>query len=167
VNAVSFLIKPASGRCNLACRYCFYRDVAENRATEDFGLMSAKTADLLVDRAFELDADLLSFGFQGGEPTLAGLPFFERFSARARAKAEDASAARPGRPVSVQFSLQTNGVLIDAAWARFFKREEFLIGVSVDGPRLLHDASGSSGTILPPTRRSWTAWPPSARKACR
>ncbi len=140
MNAVSFLIKPASGRCNLACRYCFYRDVAENRATEDFGLMSAKTADLLVDRAFELDADLLSFGFQGGEPTLAGLPFFERFSARARAKAEDASAARPGRPVSVQFSLQTNGVLIDAAWARFFKREEFLIGVSVDGPRLLHDA---------------------------
>jgi uncharacterized protein len=137
---VTFLIKPASGRCNLACRYCFYRDVAEHRETEDFGLMDSETADLLVDRAFELDADLLSFGFQGGEPTLAGLPFFERFTARAHAKAAEAAEKRPERPVRVQFTLQTNGTTVTPEWARFFKREEFLIGVSIDGPRLLHDA---------------------------
>lgn len=140
METVNFLIKPASGRCNIACRYCFYRDVAENRAIEDFGLMSAETADLLVDRAFELDADTLCFGFQGGEPTLVGLPFLERFTARARLRADEMSRTRPGRPVSLQFTLQTNGIVIDEKWARFFKKEEFLIGVSIDGPRLLHDA---------------------------
>lgn len=137
MDAYSFLIKPASGRCNLACRYCFYRDVAENRETADFGVMTAETADLLVDRAFELEADLLSFGFQGGEPTLAGLPFFERFVERAGRKAAEAARRRP---VRVQYALQTNGTTLDAAWARFFKKAGFLIGLSVDGPRVLHDA---------------------------
>jgi len=136
MEAVSFLIKPASGRCNLACRYCFYRDVAEKRAIEDFGLMSESTAEFLIDRAFELDADLLSFGFQGGEPTMAGLPFFERFVARTRERAERVGT---DRAIRVQFTLQTNGTTMDADWARFFKREEFLIGLSIDGPRVLHD----------------------------
>jgi len=138
--SVSFLIKPASGRCNLACRYCFYRDVAERRTTEDFGLMSKETAAALVRRAFELEADVLSFGFQGGEPTLAGLPFFERFVALVRSTAAALPRDRVGGPIRTQFSLQTNGVTLDADWARFFKREGFLLGVSIDGPRLLHDA---------------------------
>lgn len=130
--AASFLVKPASGRCNLACRYCFYRDVAENRETADFGRMTDETAALLVDRAFELDADALSIGFQGGEPTLAGLPFFERFAAFVHEK------NRKGIPV--HFALQTNGTTLNADWARFLKKENFLVGVSIDGPRTLHDA---------------------------
>lgn len=155
MDSVNFLIKPASGRCNLACRYCFYRDVAENRTTGDYGIMSAETAEILVDRAFELGADLLTFGFQGGEPTMAGLPFFERFARLVRARAERAAAERPGRTVRWQFAMQTNAVAIDEDWARFLKQEDFLLGVSVDGPRLLHDAyrvrrddSGTYGAVM-------------------
>jgi radical SAM additional 4Fe4S-binding domain len=153
MKSISFLIKPASGRCNLACRYCFYRDVADNRDVADFGLMSGRTMDALLDRAFELDADTLSFGFQGGEPTLAGLPFFEAFVAGAKERAGKAAAA--GHKAELQFAIQTNGLAIDAAWASFLKREHFLVGLSIDGPRILHDAmrvrrdgSGSHGDAM-------------------
>jgi len=130
--SASFLIKPASGACNLACRYCFYRDVVENRETADFGRMSDETAALLVDRAFELDLQAYSFGFQGGEPTLAGLGFFEKFAALVH--------QRNMKGARVDFALQTNGTTLNPAWARFLKAENFLVGISIDGPRLLHDA---------------------------
>jgi uncharacterized protein len=130
--AASFLIKPVSGLCNLACRYCFYRDVAENRETADFGRMTEETAAILLDRAFELDAEAYSFGFQGGEPTLAGLPFFERFV--------DLIRERNKQNAKIHLALQTNGMTLDAEWAKFLKREQFLVGVSIDGPRMLHDA---------------------------
>ncbi len=130
--SASFLIKPASGACNLACRYCFYRDLTENRETADFGRMSDETAALLVDRAFELDLQAYSFGFQGGEPTLAGLPFFQKFTALVR--------QRNTKGARVAFALQTNGTTINEEWASFLKAENFLVGISIDGPRLLHDA---------------------------
>jgi len=130
--SASFLIKPASGACNLACRYCFYRDLTENRETADFGRMSDETAALLVDRAFELDLESYSFGFQGGEPTLAGLGFFQYFAALVR--------ERNTKGARVAYALQTNGTLLNADWARFLKAENFLVGISIDGPRMLHDA---------------------------
>ena len=99
--------------------------------------MSAATTDALVARAFAFGANHITFGFQGGEPTLAGLYFFEYFTAQARFA--ESSAKRNGRNVHVQFALQTNGVELNAEWARFFKRENFLIGVSIDGPRIIHD----------------------------
>jgi uncharacterized protein len=74
-----FLIKPVSGNCNLACHYCFYRDLLEHQIIHNFGFMDSSTVDILIERAFELDADILTFVFQGGEPTLAGLPYFEHF----------------------------------------------------------------------------------------
>lgn len=136
--SLSILLKPVSGRCNLACRYCFYREVAERRSTGDYGLMEPGTAELLVDRAFETGASHISFGFQGGEPTLAGLDFFRRFVGRVRRGTEEAKAA--GRGIEVNLALQTNGLLIDEAWATFLAGEGFLVGVSIDGPRLLHDS---------------------------
>jgi uncharacterized protein len=132
MDAASFLIKPASGRCNLACRYCFYRDVAENREIADYGRMSGETTALLIDRAFELGSGEYSFGFQGGEPTMAGLPYFERFIALVNEKNT--------RGAEVHYALQTNGTTLDPVWAKFLKREKFLVGVSIDGPRALHDA---------------------------
>ena len=138
---VHILIKPASGRCNIACRYCFYRDVADHRETDDFGIMDDAVAALLVERAFELDAAAIGFGFQGGEPTVAGLPFFRRFVAMVRERAAALASAQPGKPVPrIEFSMQTNGVAITPEWAGFLKEEGFLLGVSLDGPRLLHDA---------------------------
>jgi uncharacterized protein len=128
----SFLIKPVSGRCNLTCGYCFYRDEANRRALPDRGRMSSATAGLLLDRAFEAEADSYSFAFQGGEPTLAGLDFFEGFARRAREEKPHGAELR--------FSIQTNGLLIDEAWVAFLRREDFLVGLSLDGSRRIHDS---------------------------
>lgn len=123
---LTLLIKPASGRCNMRCLYCFYADEAMNRDMPDHGLMGLETAHSLIDKAFE-EAEEVAFAFQGGEPAVRGLGFFRDFVSYAR---------RKGRS---SFSLQTNGMLIDEEWADFFRSERFLIGLSMDGRRPVHD----------------------------
>lgn len=75
---VNLLIKPASSLCNLRCEYCFYEDEAQNRTQRSMGVMKEELADELIRQVFEaVDPDgAVSFAFQGGEPTVAGLPFF-------------------------------------------------------------------------------------------
>ena len=130
--SASFLIKPASGRCNLACRYCFYRDEVENRSVADYGIMTGETTEILVDRIFELGSQSYSIGFQGGEPTLAGLDYFRRFAALMKEKNTKGAA--------IGYALQTNGTTLNAEWAKFLKEENYLVGISLDGPRMVHDA---------------------------
>ena len=132
---VNFLIKPASSACNLRCRYCFYADEAQNRTQACMGLMSRETAQKLIDRAYEaLDpGGTVTFAFQGGEPTVAGLDFFRAFADYARSH-------RPDR-AQVLFSIQTNGTLLDEEWVRFFRQEAFLVGLSLDGCREIHNAN--------------------------
>ena len=143
MKTVSFLIKPASSLCNLRCRYCFYADEAKNRAQASMGLMQENTTELLIREAYSVvdPRGFVSFAFQGGEPTLAGLEFFRYFTARAR-------ELKPSG-VSISFSIQTNGILLDEEWARFFLEENFLVGISLDGFSDLHnlyrtDAEGKS-----------------------
>ena len=69
---MNILIKPASGSCNMRCKYCFYADEAQKRATASYGAMDMATAENLVRRAMECAEDSCVFGFQGGEPTLRG-----------------------------------------------------------------------------------------------
>lgn len=123
---LSFLIKPASSLCNLECSYCFYQDVSKNRETESFGIMSGETARKLIDRAFDTVCDdgVLTFAFQGGEPTLAGIPFYREFTGYVEKKRKNQI---------INYSLQTNGTLIDDEWAELFYRHHFLVGVSLDG----------------------------------
>lgn len=130
---VSFLIKPASSLCNLRCRYCFYADVAENREVANLGIMSGETAEELVISAFRAAEPRtnVSFAFQGGEPTVAGLGYFRNFVALVEKH-------RPSR-VGVTYSIQTNGLAINEEWADFFRTHNFLVGVSVDGNKSLHD----------------------------
>ena len=134
--SLSVMIKPASGNCNLRCSYCFYREEAANRACADRGIMTEQTAQHIIEKAFAYvggDRDAyLSFAFQGGEPLLAGLPFFRAFV--------DTVRARNNFHIPVEFSLQTNGMLIDAAYASFFAQEQFLIGLSLDGIPAVHNA---------------------------
>jgi uncharacterized protein len=125
------LIKPASGRCNMRCAYCFYRSETAMRQVNDYGIMSGETAERLIDRAFETGAETYSFAFQGGEPLLAGLDFYEFFTSKVKERAP--------KSAGVSYALQTNGTLINREWAQFFKKNNFLIGLSLDGPRLLHD----------------------------
>ena len=119
------LIKPASSGCNLHCRYCFYNDIAENRNVRNFGIMKQETVDLLYQRIKEItDLQELNISFQGGEPTVAGLKFFEYFTRRLK-----------DLNVPINYSIQTNGTLINEKWAQLFHDFGFLVGVSIDGFR--------------------------------
>lgn len=130
---VSLLIKPASSLCNLRCRYCFYTDVAANRERRDFGVMDADTADKLICAALEEagPGGTVSFAFQGGEPTLAGLAYFRAF-------VESVRRLSQGR-TNASYSIQTNGMVMDDEWAAFFREHHFLVGLSIDGEIDSHD----------------------------
>ena len=129
---MNLLIKPASSLCNLRCRYCFYEDVAEQRAQKSYGMMSMETAQAVVARLFERPRRQVVIGFQGGEPTLAGLDFFREFVGLVQ--------ARNVAHVPVAYSIQTNGYCLDDGWAEFFARHRFLVGISCDGPAKEHNA---------------------------
>ncbi len=74
---LSILIKPASGSCNMQCDYCFYTDEIANRTQQCFGMMSESTLKNVVRRTLLKATRQITFAFQGGEPTLRGLEFFE------------------------------------------------------------------------------------------
>ena len=141
VKYVSLLIKPASSACDLRCSYCFYRDVADRRAAAVLPRMDTATAHAVVDRALAVAPDAyVTFAFQGGEPTLAGLDFFRDFTAYVDARRTDQR---------VSYALQTNGHTLDAAWAKFLAEHNVLVGVSVDGPAELHDALRKDAALRP------------------
>lgn len=133
---LSLLIKPVSSACNLACRYCFYRDEACCREIKDYGRMSLDTAQWVIRRALEEAQGDCTFAFQGGEPLLAGLDFFRFFL-------EKAHTLNQGRR-RLHLAVQTNGTLIDAQWADFLAENHILTGLSLDGPRELHDLHRSA-----------------------
>lgn len=130
---LNFLIKPASGSCNIRCRYCFYHDIGENREVASFGRMSDETLELLTRKALEAAEGSCTFGFQGGEPTLAGLDFFRK------AVAFQKQYNRKGLRVSN--SIQTNGLAIGGEWAEFLAENHFLVGLSLDGTKEIHDGN--------------------------
>ena len=131
--SVNLLIKPASSLCNMRCRYCFYADEAANRAQPDLGRMGADTAELLIRRALDEagPAGDVNFTFQGGEPTIAGLAFYRSF-------VEQVQRLNTSR-CRVMYCIQTNGLALDENWAAFFAQQHFLVGVSLDGDKALHD----------------------------
>lgn len=128
---LTFLIKPASSLCNMRCSYCFYSDVSDRRKIKSHGIMKDEVLDILIKRAFDLGEVSVSFVFQGGEPTLAGLGFFERVV--------ELEKKYNTKRITVYNSIQTNGILIDDEWADFFRRNSFLVGISLDGTKEIHD----------------------------
>lgn len=131
---LQFLIKPAAGYCNMRCQYCFYRDEQQNRVNPDDCMMSFTTAETLIQRCFaEIEqGGYISFAFQGGEPTLAGLDFFRFFTQTVQKYNQ--------KRVTVQYAIQTNGLAVTEEWAEFFSKEHFLVGISLDGTPDVHDA---------------------------
>ncbi len=123
---LSIMIKPASSLCNLSCEYCFYRDVSAHRENMGFGKMLHETVYALVSKALAFaNGDMVAFAFQGGEPTLAGLPYFKDF-----VRTVEQCNKKNSR---IYYSIQTNGTVIDAKWADFFHENNFLVGLSLDG----------------------------------
>jgi uncharacterized protein len=95
--------------------------------------MDGETARRLIDNACTSGAEELTFVFQGGEPTLAGLDWFKDFTAYAGQSAERLGG------LSIHYAFQTNGLLLDPLWADFFKEQRFLVGLSLDGGQGFHD----------------------------
>jgi uncharacterized protein len=141
--AFHVLAKPTGATCNLDCKYCFFlsKDAlyGGQRLRMEDDVLDAYIRQLL---AAQPNSEV-NIAWQGGEPTLMGLPFFRR-SIELVAKYR-----KPGQ--KILHTIQTNGVLLDDEWARFFKAHGFLVGLSVDGPKQMHDAyrvaKGGRGTF--------------------
>ena len=116
----------------MRCKYCFYFDETENRSVENYGFMTDDTATALVKKSLEAAKDFLVIGFQGGEPTLIGLPFYKRFIEKVNKYNK--------RNIRVTFCIQTNGFAINDDWAKFFKENNFLVGLSIDGTKEIHNS---------------------------
>lgn len=125
------LLKPASGLCNLRCRYCFYHDEAGFRQQESYGIMPPEVLEKIIEKALNYAAGACTFAFQGGEPTLAGLDFFRAVVALQKKYNH--------KNLKIYNTIQTNGVLLDDAWCAFLAKEKFLVGLSVDGIKETHD----------------------------
>ena len=128
---LNLLIKPASSSCNLQCKYCFYYDVADNRKIKNYGIMNDITLENIVKKVFEEVQYSVNFAFQGGEPTVAGIEYFEKF--------HKIVEKYNTKKILVNFSLQTNGTLINEKWFELFKKYNYLIGISLDGNKEIHD----------------------------
>ena len=152
--ALSLLIKPTGADCNLRCGYCFYLERPELYPGEGRARMSDDVLEALIRNFMAVEQPVHAFCWQGGEPTLMGLPFFERVVELQR---------RHGRPGAViANSIQTNGVLVDDALAAHFARYRFLAGCSLDGPAEMHDRYRVTAHDWRPTVR----WPREEDRRC-
>ena len=126
------MTKPIGSLCNLACSYCFYLEKAHLYPdTRNFRMPSDVLEAYVRDYIAAQPGPNVSFAWQGGEPTLLGLPFFREAVALQQ---------RYAAGKTIENAFQTNGVLLNDEWGEFLAANRFLVGISIDGPRHLHDA---------------------------
>jgi uncharacterized protein len=125
------MAKPSGPICNLDCQYCFYLDKTELFPKGTRFRMSDEVLEAYIRQQFESqEGGSVLFAWQGGEPTLMGVGFFEKVVALQK---------KHGGGRRAENAIQTNGILLDDAWGAFLHREKFLVGLSIDGPSGLHD----------------------------
>lgn len=132
-NSQSFhvMIKPAGPICNLDCKYCFYLEKENLYPPQKNFKMPLNVLESFIKQKVEApDTDVVSFAWQGGEPTLLGVDYFKKV---VELQKKYANGKRIGN------GFQTNGVLLDDEWCSFFAENNFLVGLSIDGPKELHD----------------------------
>lgn len=129
--AFSTMIKPIGSACNLDCNYCYYRDKSEIYS----GVMPRMEETLLEEYIKQylggVSQQQVTFCWHGGEPLLAGLPFYR--------KAMELQEKYKGNK-TIENTLQTNGLLLNDEWCSFLRDNNFLVGISLDGPQDIHDA---------------------------
>ena len=129
--AFHLLTKPIGPICNLDCKYCFYLEKQKLYPAESQWRMSDAVLEEYIRQYLHSQPGReIHFAWQGGEPTLLGVEFFQKAVALQK---------KHGAGKTVFNALQTNGTLLDDAWCRFLKAHDFLVGLSIDGPRALHD----------------------------
>ena len=127
------MAKPYGPICNLDCTYCYYLEKEKLYAGSgrDFRMRGDVLESYVRQYIHTYPLDTVQFAWQGGEPTLLGIPFFERVVDLQKKYANGKK---------IENALQTNGTLLDNEWGDFLARNRFLIGLSIDGPQELHDA---------------------------
>ena len=105
---ISVLIKPSSGMCNMKCDYCFYCDEMKKRMRESYGFMTEQTLKNVIRKTMFHAEGMISYAYQGGEPTLRGIAFYE--------KAMEYQRHYNKCGIRVNNAMQTNGYLIDDEW---------------------------------------------------
>lgn len=128
---VSVLMKPSSGMCNMECAYCFYCDEMQKRKQESYGFMSEETLKNTIRKTLLPTEKAVCYAYQGGEPTLRGIDFFRKAVAFQKQYNKNHAV--------VQNAFQTNGYALNEEWCHFFKENNFLVGVSLDGIAQVHD----------------------------
>ncbi|HEX3020353.1 MAG TPA: anaerobic sulfatase maturase, partial [Chitinispirillaceae bacterium] len=125
------MAKPAGARCNLSCDYCYYRKMKSLYPKSSF-CMSDSIMERYISQTISAHTiPEVTIAWQGGEPTLMGIDFFT--------KAVCFQKKAAGTKVKIQNTIQTNGVLLDEDWCHFLHENDFLVGISLDGPRKFHD----------------------------
>jgi uncharacterized protein len=125
-------VKPAGAACNLACRYCYYLDKGPGFAAAGAPRMPEDLLEEYIAQHITASPDeIIRFSWHGGEPTVLGVDYFRKAVEIQR------RLCPPGRRIAN--GMQTNGTLLDDDWGRFLAAESFSIGLSLDGPRPLHD----------------------------
>lgn len=128
---IHVVAKPVGPACNLECEYCFYLEKqAFYGDSADYRMPDEVLAAFIRKYVAAQPTPVVEFVWQGGEPTLLGLGFFQRVV--------ELQLPYAGRK-TIANSLQTNGTLLDDEWCRFLKRHNFMVGISLDGPRDIHD----------------------------
>lgn len=125
-------VKPTGSICNLGCQYCYYLEKDQLYPEDESFQMPENVLDNYIKQHIEAcPDDTISFSWHGGEPTLLGLDFFRRI-------VELEKKYKP-RDKTILNGVQTNGTLLDDELCRFFAKEGFAVGISIDGPKELHD----------------------------
>ncbi len=130
--AFHVMAKPSGPACNLKCNYCFYLEKDALFPPKTHMRMTSDTLEAYIRNTIESspEGQPVMFTWQGGEPSLMGIGFYKQALALQKKYAQ-------GRQIANSF--QTNGVLLDEEWASFFADNQFLVGLSLDGPESIHD----------------------------
>jgi uncharacterized protein len=132
------LVKPVGARCNLACTYCYYLDKINLHSGKTGGNIPEDILEEYIKQHIDATSDnIIQFSWHGGEPLLAGLDYFRKIRELQKKHLPAGKHLLNG--------IQTNGLLVDDEWCRFFSDNNFLIGLSMDGPSFLHDIYRKSG----------------------
>ena len=134
---ITALIKPASSLCNMECAYCFYKDTANHREQYSYGMMCHEVADHLIQKTLLFaKGGVVTYCFQGGEPLFVGVEFYRYFTKKVEELNQFGS--------KIIYSLQTNGKNLSQEFCQLFQQYSFLLGVSLDGTKEVHNRYRSS-----------------------